>query len=392
MPVHLAMATATWLGSRGALAPSNGAWPGSSPALRSLREELARVEPRPLAAAIDRAVQDRLNRFLQGIQSYRRHAYRRQAEPVPELWQEGATRLLDYRSSAARDRAPIVLVVPSLINRAYILDLMAERSLLRHLAGRGLRPLLVDWGRPGESERGFDLTAYIAGRLERALDAVLALAGGPVIVLGYCMGGLLALALATRRARDLAGLACLATPWDFHAEQPAQARLVGAIGAALEPLLGALGELPLDAMQTLFAGLDPLQVARKFLGFAGLDPESPRARLFVAVEDWLNDGVPLAAPVARECLTGWYGANTPAAGAWRVADRPVRPQSLDLPALVVVPDQDRIVPPASALALAAALPRATMLRPAAGHIGMIVGGTAVERLYRPLGDWLLRPA
>ena len=50
--------------------------------------------------------------------------------------------------------------------------------------------------------------------------------------------------------------------------------------------------------------------------------EGLAARRFVVLEDWLNDGVPLAAPVAREVLSGWYGANTPAAGAWRLARRP----------------------------------------------------------------------
>jgi len=158
----------------------------------------------------------------------------------------------------------------------------------------------------------------------------------------------------------------------------------------VEPLLRNIGELPVDAIQALFAGLDPMQVIRKFVGFAELDPDSQRARLFVAVEDWLNDGVPLAAAVARECLGGWYGANTPAAGAWRVAGEPVQPAALDLPSLVVIPDQDRIVPPASAEALAAALPRAEALRPAAGHIGMIVGGGAPDRLYQPLIAWLSR--
>ena len=68
----------------------------------------------------------------------------------------------------------------------------------------------------------------------------------------------------------------------------------------------------------------------------------------------------------------------------------MRPSTLDLPTLVVLPDQDRIVPPASAEALAAALPRAERLRPAAGHIGMIVGGGAAELLHRPLIDWLRR--
>jgi polyhydroxyalkanoate synthase len=181
--------------------------------------------------------------------------------------------------------------VPSLINRAHILDLTADRSLLRALAAAGMRPLLVDWGVPGDLERGFSLTDYIAGRLEQALDRVLAEIGGPVVLLGYCMGGLLAVALALRRRRDLAGLVCLATPWDFHAERPSQAKLLGASLNLLEPLLANIGELPVDAIQALFAGLDPLQVIRKFVGFAELDPDLQRARLFVAVEDWLNDGV-----------------------------------------------------------------------------------------------------
>ena len=56
-----------------------------------------------------------------------------------------------------------MLVVPSLINRPYILDLAPGRSLLRWLAAQGLRPLLMDWGTPGAAEAGFDLR-----RLRRA--------------------------------------------------------------------------------------------------------------------------------------------------------------------------------------------------------------------------------
>ena len=64
-----------------------------------------------------------------------------------------------------------MLVVPSLINRWEVLDLTAEKSLLRAMAAQGLRPYLVDWGTPNEEERGFDTTAYVA-RLERALGYV----------------------------------------------------------------------------------------------------------------------------------------------------------------------------------------------------------------------------
>jgi polyhydroxyalkanoate synthase len=394
LPMHLAIASMTWLSSRGTWplwSSASPLWrPEYRPQLQVVDAALEGVEPKAFAAALESEIRARFDRLAAGIESYRRHPFRRTLAEPPVLWQEGTTRLLDYRAAAAGAEGPVLLAVPSLINRAHILDLTADRSLLRALAAAGTRPFLVDWGAPGELEREFSLTDYIAGRLEQGLDRVLAEVGGPVVLLGYCMGGLLAVALALRRRRDLAGLVCLATPWDFHAERPSQAKLLGASLNLLEPLLRNLGELPVDAIQALFAGLDPLQVIRKFVGFAELDPDSQRAWLFVAVEDWLNDGVPLAAPVARECLSGWYGANMPAAGDWRVAGEVVKPAALDLPSLVVIPDQDRIVPPASAEALARALPRAEALRPAAGHIGMIVGGGAAERLYRPLIAWLSR--
>ena len=73
------------------------------------------------------------------------------------------------------------------------------------------------------------------------------------------------------------------------------------------------------ALQMLFGGLDPFAIAERYRGFAHLDPAGAEARRFVALEDWLNDGVPLPAPVARECLGDWYGQNTPARLQWRVA-------------------------------------------------------------------------
>jgi polyhydroxyalkanoate synthase len=387
------LAATTWLGLPPVSPLSRNGSPASNPvppeSRAALAAALAQAAPDALAAAIGSEARRRLGRLLDGIEAYRRHPYERRLGEPPALWQEGTTRLLDYRSGTAGG-GPAVLVVPSLINRAYILDLTAETSLMRFLAGAGCEPFLVDWDAPGATERGFTLTDYVAGRLEAALDAVRAATVRPVVLLGYCMGGLLALALAARRAGDLAGVAFLATPWDFHAERPEQARLLGAAATLFEPALAALGELPVDLIQLLFAGLDPFQVIRKFLDFAALDAASARAALFVALEDWLNDGVPLAAAVARDCMAGWYGANSPATGTWRIAGRPVRPADCRLPSLAVIPDHDRIVPPRSALALAEALPQAEILRPASGHIGMVVGNGATERLWRPLAAWLMR--
>ena len=146
--------------------------------------------------------------------------------------------------------------------------------------------------------------------------------------------------------------------------------------------------LPVELVQSLFFMLDPFLGQRKFVRFAGLDPAGDEARGFVALEDWINDGVPLPIAVARECLRSWYGDNAPGRGLWQVAGRDVRPQQLRLPALVVIPGHDRIVPPASAEPLAAAIPNAEVLRPPLGHIGMMSAARAPELLWTPIAAWL----
>jgi poly(3-hydroxyalkanoate) synthetase len=316
---------------------------------------------------------------LTGIESYRTHPHKRGVKDPPPLWQEGSTRLLDYGGNG-----PPVLVVPSLVNKSYVLDLDEGSSMMRDLARRGLRPLLIDWGAPSEAERGFTLTDYIAGRLCRALDAV----GEKVAVLGYCMGGNLAVALAQLRADDISGVALLATPWDFHAPMGAAHPVLSALGPTLEAMIEMTGALPIDVLQSLFFSLDPAQSWAKFRAFAALDPNSDAARRFVALEDWANDGVPLAGAVARECLFGWYGENTPAAGKWRVAGEPIIPDGIELPTLHVIPARDRIVPPESARALAAIVPGAQTLTPAAGHVGMAVGSRAQSEVWGPVSAWI----
>lgn len=352
----------------------------------ALLEELKRVDPAKFAVALSDEARRLLDQLAAGIQAYRRHPYRRDLSDPPVIWRQGTTRLVDY--GGPEDGLP-VLMVPSLINKAYILDLSRERSLARHLAAQGMRPLLVDWDRPGDQERRFTLSDYIAGRLEDALEEAAKLTRQRPAVLGYCMGGNLALALAERRRRDIVGLALLATPWDFHAGTRFRYDQIMPVAApGMAAWLEALGELPVDALQMMFFTLDPFLVVRKFRQFASLDQASEKARAFVALEDWLNDGVPLSAPVAQECMQGWYGENLPARGAWRVAGRPVDPARIELPTLILVPSRDRIVPPSSAAALLPAMPGAVAISPPLGHIGMVVAESAPQYAWRPLTDFL----
>jgi len=388
LPLHLAAAAASLMSGIAALPLSRSGSPGSKPLwpepLRRAAERLASLPADAAGAALAREATRRAAAFLTGLERYTRHPYRRDLPAPPVLWRDGSARLLDYGPA---DGLPL-LVVPSLINRAYVLDLTAERSLLRFLAAQGLRPLLLEWDVPDSAERDFTLTDVILRRLEPALDAALAAAKGAVGLLGYCMGGTLAAALAARRPGDIAGIVFMAAPWDFHADAPHQAEIGRMAAAASLSIVGSLGVLPVDGIQALFTTLDPLTALRKFSAFGRLDPDSAEAARFVALEDWLNDGIPLPGPVALECLAGWYGENTPGRGRWRIDGTPVRPETIRRPSLHLIPARDRIVPPASARALAERVPGAERIEPALGHIGMVVAGGAEAQVWQPLAAWL----
>lgn len=361
---------------------SPDAWPSSSADWQSLIDRMAQPSvANALPLGPDAAL-------VHGIAAYRRHPWSRDIESPEAVWSEGETLLRDF-GGGGKGAAP-VLLVPSLVNRAGILDLSAARSMARYLAGTGLRVLLLDWGWPDAEARTLDLDALITGRLARAIDAARAIAsqGGRVTLVGYCMGGLLTTAAAQLMPDRIAGLALLATPWDFHAgvaTPPDMTRLLD----ALEPGMAASGTMSVDLLQMMFCVADPHAVGDKYRGFGRAAQDSDRARQFVAIEDWLNDGVPLAAPVARQCMRDWYGANAPARGSWRVAGQPILPQTLRLPCFAAIPDRDRIVPPESAMALARAIPGTVIVTPKAGHIGMVAGASAHQALWAPLAAWAM---
>ena len=384
----------TWASSQSAWQLWKNASPGSrqSSPVAELLGEIPAGGSAQFEAALQREIGRRLDRLAAGVQAYRRHPFQRTLENPPAVWSDGNTRLLDYGAThpAARGRGVrAVLVEPSLINRWEVLDLTAEKSLLRGMAARGLRPYLVDWGTPHDAERGFDTTAYVA-RLERALAFVARRARRAPAVMGYCMGGTLTVALAARQPRKVAGLALLAAPWDFHADKTGHAFLLSA-GPMLARLADTAGELPVDILQTLFWSLDPWLAVKKFGRFLGMNQDSDHAREFVLLEDWLNDGAPLAGPVARECLVGWYGDNLTGTGKWTVGGKAILPHKIKRPALVMIPSGDRIVPPLSAAALVdprRGLKNATRLDVPLGHIGMVVSGRARELCWDPLIGWL----
>lgn len=404
LPLHLMTAWSLWQSSRNAYVfskPASHLWhPSMQATLAALQTQAAALAPGDLTGALQAEADRRFAAFLNGVEAYRDHPYRRDVTAPAVIWSEGTTQLLSYQNLVAPEKTrntekpkappkappkvPIV-VVPSLINKSYILDLDEETSLLRFLQRQGHPVYLVDWDKPGQQELKFNLDDYIAGRLVRIVEKVAAREYRAPVLMGYCMGGLLTLPVPLLRPDIVAGLALLATPWDFHAEGVTR---IGPLLRGFEAAINGVGELPIDLIQTMFFALDPLLVLQKFMRFGLLETESPQARQFVAVEDWLNDGVPLVGPVAQQCFQTWYGENAPAKGTWQVAGMSIDPTCIKSPTLVIVPSQDRIVPPASAAILATQIPGAVRLDPPLGHIGMVVGRSAPQKVWQPLIKWL----
>ena len=346
----------------------------------------AALNPAQFLDAVVGAGQRRLEDFVRGVRAYQNHPFRRDLAPPLAVWRRGAATLLDYGGTG-----PAALFVPSLINRAYILDLAADRSLMRN-AAREVHAFLLDWGEPTDAEKSFTSTDYVEGVLIPALEEIKSVTGEAPRLVGYCMGGTLAAAPAVLRPDLVSGLALLAAPWDFSVDTEASRVMLRFVRPAIEVMLGAEGVASVDLLQAMFASLDPTLVGRKFRRFANLDPASDEAARFVALEDWLNDGVPLAGPVARECLFEWYGENTPWRRAWKIAGEAVDPAKIACPTLAFLPRSDRIVPPASARALADAIPGAEKREVDPGHIGMVAAARAPKLVHGPLARWLKNPA
>lgn len=390
LALHLAIQTMTYTGSLSALPNLNSvlqSWKNNaSQNTGQLMNEISATDPSAFAEAVQQEVQDRVRLFAEGVNKLT-SAEREECQPPLEcVFEEGTTKLL-----RAQADGPPVIFIPSLINRAHILDLCEGNSLVRACRDHGLDVFLVDWDVPGDVEKSYKIDNYI-DRLERIRDVVAERVGQTPMIAGYCMGGLLALALAARAPEKISKMALLATPWDFsHMPRPGIQHLRNSM-PWLRSIIDINEMLPVDVLQAMFAGIDPCATARKFRQFAEMDEKSPAARAFVQLEDWLNDGIPLAGPVARECLQDWYIDNVTAMGKWQTGRIVVDPKSLSVPSMVIVPQNDIIVPPATALPLGELLPSAETTVLSSGHIGMIVGGRARRQLFDPLSSWLLNPA
>lgn len=317
----------------------------------------------------------RLAAVLQGLRRYQAQPPAPPRAERPVVARSGGVTLRDFGGDG-----PLVVAVPSLINPPTVLDLAPGNSLLASLAGRGFRVLAVDWG-PAEPA---GLAALVATRLVPLVAGLAA----PVMLVGYCLGGTLAVAAAALLGPRVTRLALLAAPFHFSGYGAARTGL-GEWWQRSEPLARALGAVPMDLLQPAFWSLDPAGLAAKYARF-GQSPDGPGVAAFVALEDWSNSGQPLSLAAARDLAEDLFRDDRPGRGRWDVAGRRIDPAALALPILDIVAGRDRIVPAAAALTSGGSSGGGpgTALVLDAGHVGMVVGGRAPGLLWDPLARWL----
>lgn len=287
----------------------------------------------------------------------------------------GTAKLLRIGAQKKPAGLPVVLI-PSLVNSHHILDLTERTSLARFLAARGHDPWLVDWGHPDSGDKDLD----IAGHIEQRLLPMLRSIGRPAVLVGYCLGG--TIALASAQLMKAAAVATIATPWHFDRFPAADRDLIAGLWRDARPLCDRLGYVPMEVLQTGFWALDPARTIRKYANFSGLEEGSEASLAFMAVEDWANDGAPLTYAAARDLFERFYGANESGSEKWAVGGETISLTALECPGLSIRSTSDRIVPAAAAPDLR------ENHESALGHVGMIVSAKAPEQIWLRLSQWL----
>lgn len=300
---------------------------------------------------------------LKGLAAYQRSGRTRDGTTRRVIGEVLGVSLRDCGGSG-----PPIVLVPSLINPPEVLDLRCGPSLAEWLTSAG-RVHLVDWG-AARDRSALD----VAGHVTERLQPLLALLDEPPVLIGYCLGGTMALAAAG--VAEVRGVATLAAPWRFAAYPPQAITSLQRLWEEAHPSAEQLGMLPIEVLQTAFWSLDPKRVVAKYARVADLALDGDEFRRFVALEDWANSGEPLPAPAAAELIERLFGADVTGRGEWLGGGLPA------CPTLHVTAASDTIVPSATVA------PLGEQLHLASGHVGMVVGRSAPEKLYEPLRQWV----
>ncbi len=309
--------------------------------------------------------------------------------PADVVHTENKLRLLRYRRSTQAVRKTPIVLVPSLINRHYVLDLLPGKSFAEWLVARGFDVFCVDWGTPGDEDRFLTFDEVCDGYLGRALRKAAHVADvEDVHVLGYCMGGILTTILAASKPDHIASLVTLASPVRFDGGD-----MLGQWTRSptfdVRAMVNAYGNVPWTLLQGAFHMLRPTLTLTKVVHLLDRAWDDESLDGFLALEKWGNDNVSIPGAFYRRYIEELYRGDALASGDYHLAGRPARLDAIECPVLAVTFEHDNIVPWQAAKELVDRVSSKDKewLHLPGGHIGAVVSKAASHKLWPRIAEF-----
>ncbi len=307
--------------------------------------------------------------------------------PADVVWTENKWRLLRYRAgpNGVTHKTPL-LMIPSLINRHYVLDLMPGKSFAEYMVAQGFDVYVIDWGTPGDEDRYLTFEDIVDSAIGRALKRTCMTAGTErAHVLGYCMGGTLTAIHGALHDERIQSFVALAAPVTFN-DGSLLSKWTRTKGFDIDVLVNATGNVPWQLLQGAFQLLRPTLPLAKAVSLLDRAWNDEFLDGFLALETWGNDNVSLPGEFYRTYIRDLYQRDSLIHGEFLMGGKRVQLKNLTAPTLAVTFEHDNIVPGPSAGALIGAIgsKEKQHLHLPGGHVGAVVSKHAAKSLWPQL--------
>jgi polyhydroxyalkanoate synthase subunit PhaC len=310
--------------------------------------------------------------------------------PKETIYTDGPLKLHHFLPQTESVYRVPLLIVTSLVNQPYILDLVPGQSMVEFLVKQGYDVYMIEWGRLRREHAVLTVEDHVLKRLPACVEQVLAHSGVDEVSLnGYCMGGLLSLLyLATHPKAPVKNLVCMATPVNGHGLTSLRAWLGEDFDE--DALLEQFGNVPGEWIQNALRALRPFG---KLSGNMSLlnnidNPETVKSNLRMG--KWDNDNLPFPGAAFRQMIRDFLRDNKLVTGEWIVGGQKISLGKIKTPLLHLLAQDDHITPYSSSsdLVKLAGSRDKTETIVKGGHVGLVAGRGAELRMWPALDAWL----
>ena len=308
--------------------------------------------------------------------------------PSETIKMDGEFDLLHYKSKSVKFKTPL-LVVGSIINREYILDMLPQVSVIKHFVDMGFDVYSTDWKTPSSISEKMELEDFCHQFLEMAIDKIKKITGVQNIsLLGYCWGGIFSLIHASIHPENVKNLILHATPIDLKNDTS----VVGIWTKNIDvgKLVQAFGSIPPTYLNFAFFLRNPVDALSRYAKFFSQPRNIDEINQFFAIEFWLYDSPPIVGKVFEQIINDIYKNNLLIQNKMKVGKDRTDLSKITMPVLNIIGEKDDLVPPQTSRTILEKIPSkdAKEIAFPTGHVGLCISKHAHEKLWPQVSSWL----